>query len=84
LASAVFSQDTKGNVMSNAKVYPKSQTNCGSLITNNKMTELIGALKAKTHYCDPTRPDPTRPHFVGDPGRRPGSPTKSGRRQVCD
>ena len=33
---------------------------------------------------DQTRPDPTRPDFVGDSGRRPGSPTKSGRRQVCD
>jgi len=41
-------------------------------------------IKAKTHYCDPTRPNPTRPDFVGDPGRRPGLPTKSGRRQVCD
>ena len=35
-------------------------------------------VKAKTHYCDPTRPDPTRPDFVGDPGRRLGSPTLVG------
>jgi len=36
-------------------------------------------LKAKFHYTGPTGPDPHGPTrtFSRDPGRRPGSPTKS-------